>query len=262
MLKKSLKTTVLAAVATLSLYGFVQSAQAQVVDGVDAKTVQTLKANFEKKTKVPASQINYIGNSDFKGVYVVLANGYSLPVYSDINFDKMFVGNYIDNNRDQVNIVDEIKTKNFKIPVSKFNPKNLITDKYGNGSKKVYIFADANCTYCKKLETEVLSQLQDTTVYTVPITILRPGGEADQKVRTLLCKPEAEQGKLFVGVMLRNEGDIGDQNCEKAKALETNTALSKEVGVSGTPTLVFANGSVHTGYIGLFDLQEKLKAIQ
>lgn len=235
------------------------AAHAQVLDGVDAKTAEAIKSSFESKINTPASRIDYIGKSEFPGIYVILANGYSLPIYSDVKMNKMFVGNYIDNTRDKANIIEEIKEKNYRIPVSKFVKKNnTIIDKTGKGARVMYVFADANCTYCKKLEAEVLNKVDNVTVYTVPVSILRPGGEMDQKVKTLLCKPEAEQGKLWIGTMVRGEGEIGSQDCAKAAVLESNTEISRELGVSGTPTIVFPNGRVHVGFIAIPDLERKL----
>lgn len=244
---------------------FMNNTHAQIIDGVDKKIAETIKANYEKKVEMPASTINYIGKSHIPGVYVILANGYSLPIYADPNLDKMFVGNYIDNTRGKFNIVEDIKEKNYKINISQFvkkNDSNLIVDKKGSGAKKMYVFADANCGYCKKLESEVLNQMNDITVYTIPITILQPGGEMDKKVKNLLCKPEGEQGKLWLDTMLNGKGDASEVKCEKANVLESNTKIARELGISGTPTIVFPNGSVHVGFIGMPDLEKKLAAGQ
>lgn len=244
---------------------FMNQSHAQVLDGVDSKTADTIKSNFEKNVKIPADKINYIGKSDFPGMYVILANGFSLPIYSDAKLNKMFVGNYIDNTKDKLNLIEEIKEKHYKIEPNKFvqkNNGNLIVDKKGTGEKKMYVFADANCGYCKKLESEVITQMNNITVYTVPISILRPGAEMDKKVKNLLCKPEAQQGKLWLDSMLNNQGDTTEAKCEKANVLESNTEIAKQLNITGTPTIIFPNGSVHVGFIGLVDLEKKLNNSQ
>ncbi len=254
MLRKSL----LAAIAASSLALFASSSFAQVVEGVDAKTVQTLKGNFEKQVGMPAKMIDYIGKTDYPGLFLIMAQGYSNSFYSDITFNKMIVGSYIDNQRAHANISNELKDKNFKIMPAKFNLKNAITDKQGTGARKIYVVADVNCFYCKKLETEVLSKIQNVTVYTIPVTFLKTTPETEKKVRTLLCKPESEQNKRWVDVMLTGNGEIGKEDCAKAGTINENTELAKNLGISGTPTIIFDNGSVHVGAIELNDLEAKL----
>lgn len=259
--KKNIKFLMYSIIPVIAGLFFTGTSHAQLLDGVDKKTAEKLKENFEKNVQVPKENIDYIGKTEFPGIYMILANGYKLPVYSDINLNKMFVGNYIDNTRNKANIVEEIKEKNYRIEPKKFlgqNANNAIVAKKGSGINKMYLFADANCGYCKKLETEVLEKINDVTIYTIPISILRPGGEMDKKVKNLLCKPEDQQNKLWLETMSNNGGDSSEVSCAKASVLEKNTETSKKLGVSGTPTIVFPNGTVSVGFIELNELQTKL----
>lgn len=56
----------------------------------------------------------------------------------------------------------------------------------GTGSRKLFVFADPNCGYCKKLERS-LAELKDITVYTVQLPILGPDSLA--RSTAIACAP-------------------------------------------------------------------------
>ena len=244
--------------AILSSILLASASSAQVVSAVDSKTVAELKNNFAQNLKIPSDQIDYIGKTDFPGMYLVLTNGFSNAFLTDSRANKVVVGNYIDTQRNNASIVSEIKDKYYKIMPTKFNLQNAIVEKLGTGARKLYLIADVNCYYCKKLETETLSRLNNVTIYTLPVTYLSTTEEKEKQVKTLLCKPESEQAKLWVDLMLNNKGAIGESNCTKINAPMANTETAKKLGISGTPTLIFENGAVHVGAIELSQLEEKL----
>jgi thiol:disulfide interchange protein DsbC len=51
--------------------------------------------------------------------------------------------------------------------------KDAIVWKQGNGSRKLAVFADPNCGYCKRLEKDLVN-VKDVTIYTFVIPILGP----------------------------------------------------------------------------------------
>lgn len=108
----------------------------------------------------------------------------------------------------------------------------------GDGSRKLAVFADPRCGYCKKLETEIAG-LTNATVFVYLTPILGP--ESVTKASAIWCAPKpAEAWDKF---MLSNiEPPARSDKCD-ATAVTNNQALAKKVGVRGTPTLVFEDGT-------------------
>ena len=65
--------------------------------------------------------------------------------------------------------------------------KDAIVWKTGTGARKIAVFADPNCGYCKMFEKS-LQGAKDLTVYTFLIPIL--GGDSPDKARSIWCAKE------------------------------------------------------------------------
>ncbi len=110
--------------------------------------------------------------------------------------------------------------------------------------KKVVVFTDPDCPFCKKLHEElrqVLVKRNDVAFYIMPFP-LPMHKDAYKKVQVILCeKSLALLDDAFAGKTLPEPG------CSNEK-VEKNIALAKEFGFNGTPTLVREDGTVLSGY--------------
>lgn len=120
----------------------------------------------------------------------------------------------------------------------------------GTGAKKVAIFEDPNCGYCKQLR-KTMEELTDVTVYTFMYPILSP--DSKDKVRNVWCA--TDQGKTWDDWMVRNKKPA-TANCDVPE--DKLLALGHKLMVRGTPTLFFADGSRVSGAIPLDQLKERL----
>lgn len=120
----------------------------------------------------------------------------------------------------------------------------------GTGAKKVAIFEDPNCGYCKQLR-KTMEELTDVTVYTFMYPILSP--DSKDKVRDVWCAKD--QGKTWDDWMVRNKKPAA-ANCDVPE--DKLLALGHKLMVRGTPTLFFADGSRVSGAIPLDQLKERL----
>ena len=68
--------------------------------------------------------------------------------------------------------------------------KDAIVWKQGSGARKLVVFADPNCGYCRRLEKD-LSNVKDVAVYTFLYPIL--GGDSPDKVRDIWCAKDPSQ---------------------------------------------------------------------
>jgi thiol:disulfide interchange protein DsbC len=121
----------------------------------------------------------------------------------------------------------------------------------GNGSRKIAIFEDPNCGYCKRFERD-LQGVSDITVYVFLYPILSP--DSVEKSKAVWCA--ADRGKAWLDHMVRDAAIAGPTNC--ATPIDKIMALGKDKRVQGTPTIVFENGDRIPGAMPIADFEKKL----
>ena len=149
--------------------------------------------------------------------------------------------------QDQLNVVDFSR-----LPLDK-----AIVKVKGDGSRKIAIFTDPDCPYCKRLEQE-LAKVSNVTVYVfllpAPATASRCAAQGARGV--VRGGPGASLGRV----------DAGRQGAVRARSRNARTRSPKwrkwptEVGIQGTPGLVFANGKLVPGAISAEQIEQYLNA--
>lgn len=122
--------------------------------------------------------------------------------------------------------------------------KDAVVWKQGSGARKLVVFADPNCGYCKQLEEQML-QVKDVTVYTFLYPIL--GGDSPEKARDIWCAKDS--GVVWRDWMIRGKPPARSIGSCDASALERNLALGKSHRIEGTPALVFEDNKRVTGAV-------------
>ena len=123
----------------------------------------------------------------------------------------------------------------------------------GNGQRKVAVFSDPNCPYCKQLELE-LASLDSTTIYTF---LLPFQGEA--KPIAIWCA--GDRAAAWQRLMLHGDDSALKTDAVCDHPIARNLALAHQLGVQGTPTLIWADGSRTEGFVGRAVLEARLAQI-
>jgi thiol:disulfide interchange protein DsbC len=126
----------------------------------------------------------------------------------------------------------------------------------GNGSRKLVVFSDVDCPYCKRLERNELANITDVTVYTFlyPIEQLHP--DAANKSKLIWCANN--RVKAWEDWILRDQLPSSAGSCEVP--LEKVGQLAKKAGVTSTPTLIFADGKRMLGAQPYKEIERMLTA--
>ncbi|MDR3899273.1 MAG: DsbC family protein [Duodenibacillus sp.] len=109
---------------------------------------------------------------------------------------------------------------------------------YGKGERKVAVFTDARCTYCQMLE-KTLRETGNVTVYNFLYPILN----SREVARNIVCSKDP--AKALQEHML-NGTEPPAAKCDDSM-LDRNLALGAKFEISGTPFIIFENGSRVTG---------------
>lgn len=111
----------------------------------------------------------------------------------------------------------------------------------GNGTRRLAVFSDPGCGYCRQLEPE-LATLTDVTVYTFLVPF-----QGSARPLAIWCAPHRELA--WSSFMLHGDTSALDASPACPNPLERNLALARRLGVQGTPTLLWADGGRTDGYV-------------
>ena len=133
--------------------------------------------------------------------------------------------------------------------------KDAVVWKQGTGERKLVVFADPNCGYCKKFERD-LQQVKDVTVYTFLYPIL--GADSSDKSRNVWCAKDAT--KVWREWMIEGTPIPSSAGPCDASVLQRNVALGRKYRITGTPGLVFEDGTHKPGAVPAAVVEQLLAA--
>jgi thiol:disulfide interchange protein DsbC len=172
-------------------------------------------------------------------------------LYTDASGDFIIDGHLLDT-KSQRNLTQERLDDINRIDFGALPLKDAVAWKSGTGKRRMVVFADPNCGYCKQLEREV-QQLKDVTVYTFVVAIL--GEDSKTKAENLMCS--ANRTQAWLDWMLRNQAPpraMGMCN----NPIQRNQALMQKFGINGTPAIFFEDGSRLPGAASKATIEQRL----
>lgn len=154
------------------------------------------------------------------------------------------------------NLTEERVTQLNRIDFATLPFKDALVWKTGTGKRRIAVFADPNCGYCKRFEKS-LQDMKDVTVYTFLIPIL--GGDSAEKSRAIWCAKDGTA--TWLAWMLKGEQPPkAPASCDDA-AIERNLALSRRIHVNGTPAILLEDGNRIPGAVGAVELERRLQSL-
>jgi len=209
---------------------------------------QEERVKAELKKRIPEAPVESVRKINFGGLYEVVAGGEIY--YTDEGANFLVVGNIVDLKTKQ-NITEARMRQVNAIKWSELPLDQAVKITRGNGSRKIAIFEDPNCGYCKRFERDLLG-VSDITVYVFLYPIL--SADSVEKSKAIWCG--LDRGKAWLDHMTKDAAVSGDSKC--VTPVEKNLALGREKRVSGTPTIIFENGDRVPGAMTLADFEKKL----
>lgn len=194
-------------------------------------------------------RIDEVSRTPMPGLYEVRI-GTDL-FYSDAEGNFIINGEMMDT-RGRRNLTQDRMDKLLAVDFSQLPVKDAFTIVRGNGKRKLAVFEDPNCPYCKHFERD-LQKVDNVTVYMFLYPIL--GADSVEKSKAIWCAKD--KGRTWEDWMVRGEPPKGDGSCD-VTALARNTEFGKTHKITGTPTLVFADGSRVPGAIGAAAVEKML----
>ena len=202
------------------------------------------------KERMPQIQpIDEVKRTPMPGLFEIRVDGNEI-YYTDAAGNFLMQGQLIDT-RTQRNLTDERLQKITSIDFKTLPIKDAITTVRGNGERKLAVFADPNCGYCKRFERD-LTKLDNITVYLFLYPIL--GKDSQDKSKAIWCAKD--QPKAWQDFMLKDQAPTAT-GCD-ATALKRNVEFGQKQRINGTPTTIFADGSRISGAVEMAQIEKML----
>lgn len=213
--------------------------------------VHANEASLKKSlsTYFPNEKIEIIKKVPSLQLYEVVVGNQLFYVDEKVNY---FFSGYLFDLKNEKNLTEErlreIKAKQ-RVDIDSLPLEHAIKEVKGNGKRKLVIFSDPNCGYCKRLEKELV-QVSNVTIYTLLYPILNGSKEIAEEIWCSDNKFESWNNYMLNGVKPTGK------SCETP--INTLLQTGKKYGFNSTPTIVFANGTIVPGMIPAEMIEEKL----
>ncbi|HZE60200.1 MAG TPA: DsbC family protein [Burkholderiales bacterium] len=171
-------------------------------------------------------------------------------IYVDSAASVILAGEAIDAKTGQ-NLTQERQRKLNTVKWSSLPFDSAVTTVRGTGRRKVAVFSDPNCPFCKRFEKD-LARLDDITVYIFLFPVIRP--ESVAQTKSVWCS--MDRAKAWNDLMLNDVQPTAKPDCDTP--VEKLLALGRKLGANSTPTWFVETGERYSGALALQDIRKIL----
>jgi len=206
-------------------------------DQIRAKVEMRLGAKPESVTRTPFGLFEVVIGTDV--------------VYVDQGVNYVIAGRVIDA-RTHEDLTQKRRDVLLKVDFKSLPLDQAVKVVRGSGARVMVTFEDPNCPYCKRLYKD-MRNLTDVTIYTFLYPILSQ--DSFDKSKNIWCaKDRAAAWDQYMG-----DGKVpetADADCKHP--LQQVLALGQKLEVTGTPTIVFVDGTRFPGAVPADKVEEML----
>jgi len=201
------------------------------------------------EAKLGGNKVTSVTKTSYLGLYEVFADGQIF--YTDEKTTAILAGSLLDG-KTMKNITAERMQKLTAIDFSELPVDLAIKQVRGDGKRVFASFEDPNCGYCKRLAKEMV-KLENVTIYTFLLPILSP--DSLEKSNRIWCS--SDKAKAWNEWMINGKAPSAKADCDTT-AIQKTIELGQKLGISGTPTLFFTDGTRVPGAVPLAQIEKKL----
>ena len=188
-------------------------------------------------------KIDEVTHSPIPGLYEVRYAGTEI-LYSDEKGEFIITNGSLVDTKTRTDLTEARLNKLMAVDFDKLPLKDAMTFKQGSGARRMAVFVDPNCGYCKRFERD-LANVKDVTIYTFLMPIL--GDDSAVKARDIWCAKEPSvTWRAWMLDGAKPARSMG--NCDVA-AISRNLEFAQKQRINGTPAVFFADGTRKPGAI-------------
>ena len=213
-------------------------------------------ANLKKilSERLPSlPKIEEISKTPMPGVFEIRVQGNEI-FYADAKGDFLIQGALIDTKQKR-NLTEERTDKLSAVAFDSLPLKFAFTQVRGNGKRKLVVFSDPNCGYCKRFERD-LQKIDNVTLYHLMYPVL--GEDSRVKSRNIACAKD--KAKTWNDWML--QGVTPPTVACDNHNIDAIVEFGKKNRINGTPTMFVADGTRVPGAIDAAQIEALLNAVK
>ena len=199
----------------------------------------------------PDLKIKSIKKTNFNDLYEIFLG--DQIVYSDEFFSFLIIEGRLVNPKTRVDLTSARLEELTRVKFSSLPFEMAIKVVKGNGERKIAVFSDIDCPFCKKLERETIAEMDNITIYNFlfPLDIHPNAKVKSSQVWCALDRTEAWNNAMVYDELADNEG-----NCDTS--INGTIRLARDLGVTSTPTIILSSGKRLPGALSAEDLEKYL----
>ena len=202
---------------------------------VSAPNIETVKRNLHANLPVNIENIQATPIPNiFSGFYQ------GRVMYFDAKGEYFMTGDMV-RIADQVNLTEKLLNDQQRVDWDTLPFDQALKTVKGKGERQIAVFSDPNCPYCQRFEQE-LDKLENVTIYTFIYALKAPSVELSKRV---WCEKNREQA--WQDLLTKKIQPSAKASCDNP--IEANLKLGKELQITGTPSIIFPNGSRQMGAV-------------
>jgi len=205
---------------------------------------------------VPTAKTVAIADSPVEGLLQVQINSDIVYVTEDAEY--LIQGQLMDMDT-RTNITDQAKSviRQSLLTEVKNEDQIIFAPKSGEAKYNLMVFTDIDCGYCRKLHEQIEEYNEEgIAIHYMAFPRAGIGSDSYDKFVSVWCAAD-QQGAL---TLAKNGIDPEPQSCKNPIADQYE--LGREIGVTGTPALVTADGTLIPGYMPPEQLLARLASLE
>ena len=189
--------------------------------------------------------------SPIKGMYAISKG--TIVAYISADGRYLLQGDIIDL-QTQRNVTEDSRTESRKLIMDKVAADNFITFSPKKVDYSVVVFTDIDCTYCRRLHRQIQEYL-DQGIEVRYLLYPRNGPQTDswKKAADVWCAKD--RNTALTAAKMDQKFETRPCNSD---SITTIFALGQDIGLRGTPAIVFADGTLVAGYLPAAQLRKSL----
>ena len=203
------------------------------------------KALAEKLPNIIVSSIN---KTPIPGVFEVMVG--DQIVYLEKNARYMLSGDMIDLST-RANLTNNAKIEIRLAAISKLSEDDMLVYTPKKVDHTVTVVSDVDCYYCRVLHSE-MNQYMENNIKVRYIFMPLKGKASYDKTVSVLCAKD--QNKALD--LAKKGARIEPVTCDTP--IERHIAVSRDLGINGTPAIILESGELIPGYVEISELVTKL----
>lgn len=217
-------------------------------DGAVVVSTEQVRKDFDER--FPGLGVTEVSTTPFPGLFEIRIGTDLLYVDGEVNY--VLQGSLIDA-KSRRDLTAQRIARLSEVDFDALPLNDAIKQVKGDGSRRIAVFEDPNCGYCK-LFHQTLQDIDNVTVYTFLYPILSP--DSHTRSRNIWCADD--RAAVWKDWMV-NGAQPAVAECETP--IEANLELGRGLMVTGTPAIFFADGSRVNGAMPGQALEEKLSEV-